>query len=82
MRKFWLASLFGACAFVAIPAMVATTAKADDDLTKLAQNPKEWVMPTGDYANHRYSALKQINAENVHKLQVGLDFLDRRVARA
>jgi PQQ-dependent dehydrogenase (methanol/ethanol family) len=74
MRKFWLASLFGACAFVAIPAMVATTAKADDDLTKLAQNPKDWVMPTGDYANHRYSALKQINKENVGKLQVAWTF--------
>jgi lanthanide-dependent methanol dehydrogenase len=74
MRKFWLASLLGACAFVAIPAMVATTAKADDDLTKLAQNPKDWVMPTGDYANHRYSTLKQINKENVGKLQVAWTF--------
>ncbi len=74
MRKFWLASLFGACAFVAIPATLATTAKADDDLTKLAQNPKDWVMPTGDYANHRYSTLKQINKENVGKLQVAWTF--------
>ena len=74
MRKFWLASLLGACAFVAIPTTVATTAKADDDLTKLAQNPKDWVMPTGDYANHRYSTLKQINKENVGKLQVAWTF--------
>jgi PQQ-dependent dehydrogenase (methanol/ethanol family) len=74
MRKFWLASLLGACAFVAIPATLATTAKADDDLTKLAQNPKDWVMPTGDYANHRYSTLKQINKENVGKLQVAWTF--------
>ncbi|HEV3248484.1 MAG TPA: methanol/ethanol family PQQ-dependent dehydrogenase [Beijerinckiaceae bacterium] len=74
MRKFWLASLLGACAFVAIPTTLATTAKADDDLTKLAQNPKDWVMPTGDYANHRYSTLKQINKENVGKLQVAWTF--------
>jgi lanthanide-dependent methanol dehydrogenase len=74
MRKFWLASLLGACAFVAIPTTVATTAKADDDLTKLAQNPKDWVMPTGDYANHRFSTLKQINKENVGKLQVAWTF--------
>jgi PQQ-dependent dehydrogenase (methanol/ethanol family) len=74
MRKFWLASLLGACAFVAIPTTVATTAKADDDLTKLAQNPKDWVMPTGDYANQRYSTLKQINKENVGKLQVAWTF--------
>jgi len=31
-------------------------------------------MPTGDYANHRYSALKQINKENVGKLQVAWTF--------
>ncbi len=74
MRKFWIASLLGACAIIATPAMVASTAKADDDLTKLAQNPKDWVMPTGDYANHRYSALKQINKDNVGKLQVAWTF--------
>jgi alcohol dehydrogenase (cytochrome c) len=48
--------------------MLATTASADDDLTKLAQNPKDWVMPTGDYANHRYSTLNQINTQNVKNL--------------
>jgi PQQ-dependent dehydrogenase (methanol/ethanol family) len=31
-------------------------------------------MPTGDYANHRYSTLKQINKENVGKLQVAWTF--------
>ena len=74
MRKFWLTSLLGACAMIATPAMIATSAVADDDLTKLAQNPKDWVMPTGDYANHRYSSLKQINKENVGKLQVAWTF--------
>jgi PQQ-dependent dehydrogenase (methanol/ethanol family) len=74
MRKFWLASLLGGCAIIATPAMLATTASADDDLTKLAQNPKDYVMPTGDYANQRYSTLKQINKENVGKLQVAWTF--------
>jgi PQQ-dependent dehydrogenase (methanol/ethanol family) len=74
MRKFWIASLLGACAIIATPAIIASTAKADDDLTKLAQNPKDWVMPTGDYANHRYSALKQITKDNVGKLQVAWTF--------
>src|SRR5262249_49993106 len=32
------------------------------------------VMPTGDYANTRYSHLKQINAGNVNKLQVAWTF--------
>ena len=40
----------------------------------MSQNPKEWVMPTGNYANHRYSQLKQITADNVGKLQVAWTF--------
>ena len=43
-------------------------ASANADLLKLEQNPADWVMPTGDYANHRYSALNQINAQNVKNL--------------
>ncbi len=35
---------------------------------------KDWVMPTGNYANHRYSQLKQITAANVGKLQVAWTF--------
>ena len=31
-------------------------------------------MPTGNYANHRYSQLKQITADNVGKLQVAWTF--------
>ncbi len=44
------------------------------DLQKMQSNPADWVMPTGDYDNHRYSALKQITAENVGKLQVAWTF--------
>ncbi|MBV8612473.1 MAG: methanol/ethanol family PQQ-dependent dehydrogenase [Acetobacteraceae bacterium] len=44
-------------------------ASANDDLLKLERNPADWVMPTGDYANHRYSALNQINAQNVKNLR-------------
>jgi lanthanide-dependent methanol dehydrogenase len=40
----------------------------------MSQNPKEWVMPTGNYANQRYSQLKQITADNVGKLQVAWTF--------
>ena len=32
------------------------------------------VLPTGNYANHRYSQLKQITADNVGKLQVAWTF--------
>ena len=40
----------------------------------MAQNPKDWVMPAGDYANTRYSKLNQITAANVGKLQVAWTF--------
>jgi alcohol dehydrogenase (cytochrome c) len=35
---------------------------------KLQKDPNQWVMPTGDYANHRYSELKQITKDNVKNL--------------
>jgi PQQ-dependent dehydrogenase (methanol/ethanol family) len=45
-------------------------ALANEELTKLASDPKNWAMPTGDYANTRYSQLDQINKDNVKNLQV------------
>ncbi|MGB8841376.1 MAG: methanol/ethanol family PQQ-dependent dehydrogenase [Aliidongia sp.] len=47
----------------------AGPALANDELLKLQKDPNQWVMPTGDYANHRYSALKQITAANVKDLR-------------
>ncbi len=47
----------------------ARGASANDDLLKLEKNPADWAMPTGDYANQRYSALNQINAQNVKNLR-------------
>jgi PQQ-dependent dehydrogenase (methanol/ethanol family) len=52
----------------------ATAASANEKLQQLSQNPKEWVMPAGDYANTRFSKLKQITAANVGKLQVAWTF--------
>jgi PQQ-dependent dehydrogenase (methanol/ethanol family) len=49
-------------------------ANANEELSKMAQNPKDWVMPAGDYANTRYSKLNQITAANVGKLQVAWTF--------
>jgi len=46
----------------------AGPALANDELLKLQQDANQWVMPTGDYSNHRYSTLKQINASNVKEL--------------
>src|SRR6201992_1021786 len=69
MRKVLLATGLGAMAAVA-----AGSAGANDGLNRMSQNPAQWVMPTGDYANTRYSTLKQINAGNVGKLQVAWTF--------
>ncbi|PWT82488.1 MAG: PQQ-dependent dehydrogenase, methanol/ethanol family [Acidobacteria bacterium] len=53
---------------------VAVPASANDELLKLQQDPNQWVMPTGDYSNHRFSKLKQITPENAGKLQVAWTF--------
>jgi glucose dehydrogenase len=69
MRNLLLTTCFGAVA-----ALAAGAAQANDELIRMSQNPKDWVMPTGDYANQRYSQLKQITADNVGKLQVAWTF--------
>ena len=63
MRKFLLMSCVGAAALFANGA-----AFANDELIGLSKDPKQWVMPTGNYANHRFSNLDQINSDNVKRL--------------
>jgi lanthanide-dependent methanol dehydrogenase len=69
MRKVLLATCL-----TSVAALGAGGAWASDDLVKMSENPKDWVMPAGDYANTRYSKLNQINASNVGKLQVAWTF--------
>ncbi len=69
MRNFFLTTCLGTAALV-----VAGAAHANDELIRMSQNPKDWVMPTGNYDNQRYSQLKQITAANVGKLQVAWTF--------
>src|SRR5246127_3258450 len=57
-------------AVVASSALSAFSAQADSQLDTLIKNPSNWATQAGDYANHRYSPLKQINENNVGKLQV------------
>src|SRR6187551_2987885 len=68
MRKVLLATLGS------IAVLTAGGALANEELIKMSQNPKDWVMPAGDYANSRYSKLNQITAANVGKLQVAWTF--------
>jgi PQQ-dependent dehydrogenase (methanol/ethanol family) len=69
MRKMLFATCLGVMA-----AFGAGAVNANEEVIKMSQNPKDWVMPTGNYANHRYSQLKQITAANVGKLQVAWTF--------
>jgi PQQ-dependent dehydrogenase (methanol/ethanol family) len=55
-------------------AFLASPSSANDELMMMQQNPSDWVMPTGDYANHRYSKLAQINKDNVGDLEVAWTF--------
>ena len=63
MRKLLLVSCFGVAGF-----FTAGYATANEELIKMSADPKQYVMPTGDYANTRYSQLNQITVDNVHKL--------------
>src|SRR6187200_2282733 len=69
MRNLLLTTCLGAVA-----AFAAGAANANEELIKMQDNPKDWVMPAGNYANQRYSQLKQITADNVGKLQVAWTF--------
>ncbi|APX22566.1 MULTISPECIES: methanol/ethanol family PQQ-dependent dehydrogenase [Salipiger] len=52
----------------------ASMALANDDLMSQMDNPSQWAIQTGDYANQRYSELDSINKENVGDLQVAWTF--------
>src|SRR3979411_1206090 len=64
---------FATC-LAAIMAFGAGAANANDELNKMSQNPKDWVMPTGHSPNASLPPLKQITADNVGKLQVAWTF--------
>jgi len=48
-------------AVAAATALSSFFAHADPQLDSLLKNPSNWAAQAGDYANHRYSPLKQIN---------------------
>ncbi len=56
--------VFGAAAITSATSATAT------DLEQAMAKPSNWASQAGDYANHRYSDLKQVNASNVGQLQV------------
>ncbi len=56
-----------------LPAL-AQQAAGGQDLTQMQNDAKQVVMPTGNYANQRYSGLDQITTSNVGQLQVAWTF--------
>ena len=64
------------CLAFAASALLASAAGtyANDEVIGLTADSKNWAMPTGDYANTRYSKLNQITAANVKTLQAKWTF--------
>jgi PQQ-dependent dehydrogenase (methanol/ethanol family) len=58
----------------ALTCTCAGVALADKGLDGVMEDPGNWATQAGDNYNQRYSALKQINASNVGKLQVAWSF--------
>jgi PQQ-dependent dehydrogenase (methanol/ethanol family) len=59
-----------AVAALALPGL----ALANADVAKLTKDAKNWAMQAGDFANTRYSELKQINKDSVKNLRVAWTF--------
>ena len=47
---------------------LGSVASAAEGLQEMGKSGAQWVMPTGDYANQRYSVLDKINKDNVSKM--------------
>jgi lanthanide-dependent methanol dehydrogenase len=73
-NRFRLGLMAGALITSGLIAGAAHSQTGGNDLLKMQQDPANVVMPTGNYSNHRYSALDQINPGNVGKLQVAWTF--------
>ena len=54
---------------IAAGVLVCGGVQANENVMQLTQDPKAWVLQTGDYANTRFSKLDQINKDNVGDLQ-------------
>ncbi len=69
-----LTSKLLALSVAAAASALSGAAVANEGLARLINDPKNWAMQAGDFANTRYSQLNQINKSNVNKLQVSWMF--------
>lgn len=67
-------SSFSRWLVVAASLALPITAMANASVEKLIADPNNWATPSGGYANWRYTELKQINNQNVSKLQAAWTF--------
>ena len=75
MKYFGLAAATACLLAYSLPVMAEDTGNVTGpSVAKLMQNPNDWALQTGDYANTRYSKLDQITAANVKNLQVAWTF--------
>ena len=70
MKQQRLYILIGAAAAATVGWCGLTVAQTAQGLEPLMAKSSNWATQAGDYANHRYSDLKQIDSSNVGQLQV------------
>ena len=75
MRKLLLACV-GATALFS-----AGYAFADDELAKLQNDPKQWVMPRGEFLQHGLLQTQSDHRRQRAQAVAGVDLFDRRSAR-
>jgi PQQ-dependent dehydrogenase (methanol/ethanol family) len=59
---------------VAIMSLALPFYAVADDLISMQKDPAQWVMSAGNYANHRYSELTEINKDTVKDLEMAWSF--------
>ena len=70
MKQQRLSILIGAAAAATMGLSGMAVAQTGQGLEQLMAKSSNWATQAGDYANHRYSDLKQIDSSNVGQLQV------------
>lgn len=63
-------SLFASVSLAVLLIAGVSGARANDSVMKAVSNPDDWAIAGHDYGNTRFSSLKQVNSENVNKLQL------------
>jgi PQQ-dependent dehydrogenase (methanol/ethanol family) len=63
-----IAATLAAACLGAFALIVNGAASADEPLIRMSKNPKDWIMPAGNYGAQRFTELAQITPQNVKSL--------------